>query len=256
VTKVNMTRVRAVVRKEFREYRRNKFILYSMATLPLIFLIVPLATILNLPTSTPIAGVKGAVGSVLLLMLVIPDVLPATIAAYSVIGERDQGTLEPLLTTPIRRDEFVLGKAIASVLPAIAMSYLVFAVVVLSLRVGATPEVVHVMWQPAWFVAEILFVPLLATWSTWVGTAISARSSDVRISQQLGTLASLPVLALTSLMSFQVIKPTVAVALIIAGFLVVIDVGAWRVVSRMFDRERLITGKKAQVAGSSQASTH
>ncbi|MHB1087860.1 MAG: ABC transporter permease [Acidimicrobiales bacterium] len=242
---INLTRVRAVVRKEFREYRRNKFIIYTMLMLPVLFLIIPLTTIFNLPASTPIAGVKGAVGSVLLLMLIIPDVLPATIAAYSVIGERDQGTLEPLLTTPIRRDEFILGKALASIIPTVIMSYFVFLVVVVSLRLWGGALVVHVLWQPAWFVAEILFVPLLATWSTWVGTAISARSSDVRVAQQLGTFASLPVLALTSLMSFQVIKPTVLVALVIALSLVVIDIGAWRVVSRMFNRERLLTGLKA-----------
>lgn len=244
---INTVRVRAVVRKEFREYRRNKFIIYTMATLPVIFLVVPLVTIFNLPASTPLVDVKSAVGSLLLLMLVIPDVLPATIAAYSVIGERDQGTLEPLLTTPIRRDEFILGKALSAVVPAVVMSYLVFAVAVTSLRLWAGAEVVHELWQPAWFVAEVLFVPLLATWSTWVGTAISARSSDVRVSQQLGTLASLPVLALTSLMSFQVIKPTVLVAVIIAIALVVIDVAAWRIVSRMFNRERLIIGVKGQI---------
>ena len=241
---INMTRVRAVVRKEFREYRRNKFIIYTMLMLPAIFLIIPLITIFNLPASTPIVGVRSAVGSVLLLMLVIPDVLPATIAAYSVIGERDQGTLEPLLTTPIRRDEFILGKALAAIVPTVIMSYLVFTVVVLSLRLGASAEVVHVLWQPAWFVAEVLFVPLLATWSTWVGTAISARSSDVRVAQQLGTFASLPVLALISLMSFQVIKPTILVALIIALSLEVIDIASWRIVSRMFNRERLLTGFK------------
>jgi ABC-2 type transport system permease protein len=33
---------------------------------------------------------------------VVPAVIPASIAAYSVVGERDQGTLEPLLTTPVR----------------------------------------------------------------------------------------------------------------------------------------------------------
>lgn len=250
--KINTTRVRAVVRKELREYRRNKFILYTMATLPVIFLIIPLVSIFSLSPSTPVASVKGVVGSMLLLMLVIPVVLPATIAAYSVIGERDQGTLEPLLTTPIRRDEFVLGKAIASILPATLMSYLVFVVVMVSLRLGGTAEVVHQLWQPPWLVAEILFVPLLATWSTWVGTAISARSSDVRVAQQLGTLASLPVLALTSLMSFQVIKPTVLVAVIIATGLVLIDFAAWRLVSQMFDRERLITGKKAEHVPSSR----
>jgi len=213
-----------------------------MVTLPTIFLIVPLTTIFNLPSSIPLATAKSAVGSVLLLMLVIPDVLPATIAAYSVIGERDQGTLEPLLTTPIRRDEFILGKALAAIIPAVVMSYFVFIIVIASLRLWAKPAVVHVLWQPSWFVAELLFVPLLATWSTWVGTAISARTSDVRVSQQLGTLASLPVLGVTAMMSFQVFQPTVVVALLIAVVLTCIDVLAWRVVAHLFDRERLITG--------------
>lgn len=243
---INMTRVRAVVRKEFREYRRNRFILYTMVTLPVLFLIVPLTTLFNLSAAEPPAVVKSQVGSVLLMMLIIPVVLPATIAAYSVIGERDQGTLEPLLTTPIRREEFILGKALAAVTPAAVMSYLVFLVVVVTLRLGASAVVVHALWQPSWFIAEILFVPLLAAWSTWVGTAISARSSDVRIAQQLGTLASLPPLAITSLMSFQILKPTVLVAVVVALSLVVIDVAAWRVVSKMFNRERLITGMKAR----------
>jgi ABC-2 type transport system permease protein len=66
----------------------------------------------------------------------------------------------------------------------------------------------------------------------------------VRVAQQLGTFASLPVLALISLMSFQVIKPTILVALIIALSLVVIDIASWRIVSRMFNRERLLTGFK------------
>ena len=38
-------------------------------------------------------------------MLVIPAVIPSTLASYSVVGEHDQGTLEPVLTTPIRSEE-------------------------------------------------------------------------------------------------------------------------------------------------------
>ncbi len=36
------------------------------------------------------------------------------VAAYAVVGERQQGTLEPVLTTPVRREEFLLGRALAS----------------------------------------------------------------------------------------------------------------------------------------------
>jgi ABC-2 type transport system permease protein len=95
-------------------------------------------------------------------------------------------------------------------------------------------------------VAQLLFIPLLAAWSIWVGIGISARASDVRVAQQLATLAGLPLLAFTALISFQVITPTVPLAIGLALALLVADIAAWRVVSRMFDRERLITGASAQ----------
>ncbi len=241
---VDATRVRAVVLKEFRQYRRNKFILYTMVVMPIVFLFVPISTILGLSASLPESAVRGAVGSVFLLMLIIPVVVPASIAAYSVIGEREQGTLEPVLTTPLSREEFVLGKALATLLPGALLSYAVFIVVMAVLRTAAHPNVVHALWQVPWFVAELLFAPLLAAWSTWVGTAISVRSSDERVHRQQPR-ASLPALGVTSLMTFQVLRPTVVVALVVAAVLVVIDVGAWRVVSHLFDRERLITGTAA-----------
>jgi ABC-type Na+ efflux pump permease subunit len=239
------TRISSVMHKEFREYRRNKFIIYTMATLPVIFTAIPVLTLFSISNSTPMSAVRMQVGITLLLLLVIPVVLPATIAAYSVIGERDQGTLEPLLTTPISREEFLLGKSIAATIPSVGVAYAFFFVLVVVIRLGAPSNVAHAVWQPSWFLAEILFAPLLATWSVWVGTAISARSSDVRVAQQLGTLASFPALVFPLLMALQVFKPTVLVAIIIALGLLVIDVGAWRVVSKMFDRERLVTGARA-----------
>ncbi|MGH9918055.1 MAG: hypothetical protein ACRD6W_04180, partial [Nitrososphaerales archaeon] len=78
--------------------------------------------------------------------------------------------------------------------------------------------------------------------------AISARASDVRIAQQLGALASLPPLGVTALVSFQILTPGMGVALGFGFGLLAIDVVMWLVVSAMFDRERLITGIRAQGA--------
>ncbi len=64
--------------------------------------------------------------------------MPTTLAAYSVVGERQQGTLEPVLSTPVRREEFLLGKALAVLVPTIAISYAVFAVFV-ALRRAVRP---------------------------------------------------------------------------------------------------------------------
>jgi ABC-type Na+ efflux pump permease subunit len=238
---VDGKRVRAVVRKELREYRRNRFIVYAMAATPLVFLGTSLASLLSLSSSVSATVVRNQVGLAFLWMLIVPAVVPATIAAYSIVGEREQATLEPLLTTPIRRDELILGKAAAAVIPSVAAAYALFAVVVGSVRLGAVEKVAAAIWQPHWLLVELLFVPLIAVWSIWVGITASTRSTDVRVAQQLAGLGSLPPLALTSLMTFQILKPTVALAFELGLALAAVDVVAWRLVSALVDRERLIT---------------
>ena len=108
---MSLKRVVSVVRKEVREFRRNRFVIGTMAVLPFIFLITPMITIFKIPASASGPQVKAAVGVISLLMLIIPIAIPPVIAAYSVVGERDQGTLEPVLTAPVRASELLLGKA-------------------------------------------------------------------------------------------------------------------------------------------------
>jgi ABC-2 type transport system permease protein len=91
----------------------------------------------------------------------------------------------------------------------------------------------------------VLFTPLLAGWSIWVGIAISARSSDVRVAQQLSVFANIPPIAIVALMSFNVITTATTVAVLLAAALLVLDAFGWRAVAAMFDRERLITGTRS-----------
>ena len=149
-----------------------------------------------------------------------------------------------LLTTPISRVEVLVGKATAIFLPAVGVSYLMFGVFVAIVQFGASPAVATAMWHAPQLPAELIFIPLLAAWAIWVGLAISARVSETRVAQQLSILASLPPIALISLMSFQVIQPTFGHAAALAGALLAIDGAACFVVAQMFDRERLITGSK------------
>jgi len=243
---VSLDRIAGVMQKEMREYRRNRFVITTMAVMPLIFLVVPLLTLFKIPDSATESQIKAAVGVMSLLLLIVPIVIPPVIAAYSVVGERVQGTLEPVLTTPVRRDELLLGKAVAAFVPSVGIAYAIYIVVALSIRIGAAHAVSAVVWHPPQVLAQILFTPLLASWSIWVGIGISARASDVRVAQQLATLAGLPLLAVTALVSFQLVKTSVPLAVGLALTLLVVDVVAWRVVSRMFDRERLITGAAAE----------
>jgi ABC-type transport system involved in multi-copper enzyme maturation permease subunit len=234
-------RVRAVLRKELREYRRSGAIVGAMVILPVVFIIPPLIQIFALPAAASDA-LRGA--DVLLYMLGIPALVPAALAAYSVVGERQQGTLEPVLTTPLRREEFLLGKALASLIPSLAISYLVYAAVLVAVEVLAARAVAEALLQVPEILAQLVFTPLVAGLSIWIGMAISTRSSDPRTAQQLGTVASLPTVAVAALIAYNVIHPTLGIAIGFGVFLVLLNAVSWGLVSSLLDPERLITGTK------------
>jgi ABC-2 type transport system permease protein len=242
---VSPARIRAVVGKEVRDYRRNRFIASTMAIMPLLFMVAPILTVFNLPADAPADKLNSLIGVSLLYLTLIPALVPAVVSSYAVVGEREQGTLEPVLTTPLRREELLLGKALAAYLPTLAISYLMYGAFLACVGLFAHQNVSSDVFQAGRIIAQLLFTPLLAGWSIWAGIAISTRTGDVRVAQQLSTLVSLPPLAVTSLMGFGVISPTLALALALGAALLVVDLAAWKVVSAMFDRERLITGTKA-----------
>lgn len=230
-------RVRAIFDKELREYRRNGNIVYAMVIFPLVFLIQPLIQIFTLPSS---ATVPLHHEHSLVYMLAIPALVPATLASFAVVGERLQGTLEPVLATPVRREELLLGKALAAFVPSVVVAYGVYAFFIAAVEVFAHPGVASALIQWPDLLAQLLFTPLLAAWSIWVGIAVSARCRDPRTAGQLSMLVSLPSVAVTSLIAFNVIPATLQVALAFGvALLVLIRVG-WRVASAIFDRERLI----------------
>lgn len=234
-------RIRAVIRKELREYRRNRSVVVTMAIFPLIFLIQPLVVVLRTPESS--AATLGQM-HVLLYMLAIPVLVPAVVASSAVVGERVQGSLEPILTSPVLREEFLLGKALAALGPSMAIAYAVYAVFVVATVLFGQAAVAAAILQGPDMLAQLLFTPLLAFLSIWIGVAISTRTSDLRVAQQLSLLGSLPAVAVTSLIAFDVIHASLGLALGLGGALLVADALGWRIVSPMFDRERLITGTK------------
>jgi ABC-2 type transport system permease protein len=231
-----------VVIKELREYRRNgNTFFYATAILPLIFLVQPLVEAFTL--SSGAAAVLRHEHS-LIYMLAIPVLVPASLSAYSVVGERTQSTLEPVLGTPVRREELLLGKFLAALLPSVVVAYVVFGIYVALVELFAHPGVAPALIQGSELLAQLIFTPLLAAWSIWVGIALSSRASDPRTAQQFSILASLPIVAITSLIAFEVIPATLRVAFLFGIALLVLIRLGWRVASALFDRERLITSMK------------
>jgi ABC-2 type transport system permease protein len=237
---VSRRHVRAIVRKELGEYQRNGNIVFATALLPLIFLVQPLVEVFAI---SPSASGSLRHEHALVYMLAIPVLVPAVLASYAIVGERLQGTLEPVLATPVSPDEFLLGKAIAAFVPSVLVAYAVFALFVALVELFAHPTVASGLIRVPDLLTQVLFTPLLAGWSIWVGIAISARSSDPRTAGQVSILMSLPTVAVTTLIAFNVIPATLGVAVALGALLLVLVFAGWRFASALIDRERLITAQ-------------
>jgi ABC-2 type transport system permease protein len=230
-------RIGAIVRKEIRTYRRTGSIVWAMAVVPLVFIIQPLISVFSLSSQ---AAQQLSHHHELLYMLSIPALVPVLLASYAVVGERQDGTLEPVLTTPISREELVLGKALAVFVPSLLISYLVFGAFLLVVALFAHPGVAPAIIRGSDVLAQVIFTPLIAGWSIWLGIAISTRVNDVRVAQQLSVLASLPTIALITLLSLNVIHPSAQLGILFGVVLIIGNRLGWRFVSSLFDRERLI----------------
>jgi ABC-2 type transport system permease protein len=207
---------------------------------PVLFIILP--TIQLVAANATNKALTLRIGLSLLYMLVIPVTMPSVVCAYAVVGEREQGTLEPVLSTPVRREEFLIAKALAAFVPTLVIAYAVFGIFLAIAALFAHPMIVSAIYAGSHVLVQFLFTPLLAGWAIWVGIAVSTRSTDVRVAQQLSVLGSLPPLVIVALMSLNVISESTALAIGLAAALLAFDLLAWRVVAAMFDRERLVIG--------------
>ena len=234
-------RVWALIRKEFAEYRRNKLIILTMTLLPAAFLFIAVRAAFALPAHASPAVLRAVFGQARLFLLILPLFLPSTIAAYSVIGEREQGTLEPVLTTPATDGELLLGKAVAPVVPAVGLSWLLYAgYLAFAAGVGKTVAL-HEMATGTEVFAEAVLAPTLAGYSIILGLLISARSTDIRVAQQLSALATLPLLAVVAITSFQVTGRGPGFYIAASAVVLVIDASGLVLATRAFSRERLLS---------------
>jgi len=233
--------VRALVRKELREYRQHRMIVLTATFLPIAFLFLPVMNLVLYDADRAIGGVDFAVGQAMFCFFLTPVIIPATMAAYSVIGERDQGTLEPLLTLPLDDREFLAGKVLAIVGPAVGATWLIFLLYYVMVLAVVDDPVRGAALDPAWVFAIVLMAPLMAVFSTLTGMAFSARSKDVRVAEHLSGLVLLPSMFPILLVVTNAIPATVLTWIVLAVVVGLVDAALWRVALRAFNRERAIS---------------
>jgi ABC-2 type transport system permease protein len=232
-----------VASKDFKIFTKRKSILYSTIYFEVI-VSIGLPFIINFVASKPTgaASLPTLISAFSFLFVIGASFLPVGIASYSLIGEKVQKSLEPLLATPTTDEEILVGKSIAAFLPAICSNFigaLIFTVLVDIF----TYSTLTYLYFPNWDFIIILFLlaPLACILGVGYNILISSRANDVRAAQQLGTLIILPFGTVYFLSEFKVLTLTTDNLLIMAAVLVVVDVIIFYLVKATFQREQILT---------------
>ena len=267
----SIARIAAILDREWADIRRNRALVFSMIVPPLILLCFPfifavadprvgppqeatpqvletLAKALGLPLSALDAFQPDELVWILVFrqfltfFLLIPVISALPIATHSVIGEKQNGSLEPLLATPIATWELLVGKCLTAAIPAVSMTWGVFLVYGAGVRWRLGAEACALVLTPAAWAAQLLLVPLIGTLGLGLALLASARSADPRTAQQIGVLAVLPMVGvMTAQMKgfFQWGVPGVFGA---AAALALGDAVLLYFAVRLFQRETILTG--------------
>jgi ABC-2 type transport system permease protein len=224
--------------KDFKIFRKKKRILYALIILPLLLSVgLPLFLISTLESADP-GEVAIILNAFSFFYIILAYILPNSLAAYSILGEKIEHSLEPLLATPLTDGELLLGKMIASFLPCVAMIYL-GSVIFMALSDVTTGT----LYFPNWTMAFILIiaVPLASILSIQLNIIISSRVNDVRTANQLGLLLFIPFIAVYILLTTNMVSLNILNLLIVSAVLLIIDVVLFYINKATFNRDKILT---------------
>ncbi len=173
--------------------------------------------------------------------LLMPLAIVSIAGAYAIVGEKQQRTLEPVLSTPLSTKDFLLGKLLAVTLPAVLMSWI-------AALLGAIASVLSfyiasdlLVWPDQFYwIAVLVLGPEIGALTALVCLRVSARMQDPQAANQVTALILIPLL----LIVFSVIGPALVMnigALIAACFFgLALTLGVFVWVKRGFNREEIL----------------
>jgi ABC-2 type transport system permease protein len=261
-----MNKVWIIVRKEWAEVFKNRFVLFTVGFLPLLFTALPLIMLYATRDTADFGGLTTAdmpsgfqsicggemtaaecgqyfvISQFMLLFMIMPLAIPVTIASYSIVGEKTTRTLEPVLATPITTIELLVGKGLAAILPAIGATWFGFGIFAAGASILSTsPAVLGRLADVLWLTAIFVVGPLLSIAAVSVAVMVSSRTNDPRVAEQLSMLVILPLLGIFfgQITGLFFINDQLIVWM--AAILLIVDAGLVALATHLFQRETILT---------------
>ena len=190
----------------------------------------------------PEAAVQAWIFQQFLVLLVLTPVAGSmSVAAYSVIGEKQARTLEPLLATPLTTFELLAAKVLGALVPALLLSVAAFTLYAIGVTMFAEPGVFRVLLTPRSLGIIFLVGPLAALAALQLAVCVSSRVHDARSAQQIGALIILPIAGLLVMQLTGSFQLTVTAIAVISAALVAVNAALMLLGIALFDRESILT---------------
>lgn len=169
--------------------------------------------------------------------LMIPLMAASTVSIDSFVGEKERGTFEGLLLTPVSMRSIFTAKVLAAFLPAIVVSLVSFVLFAICGNVFTWPilgriSFPHINWAPL----VLLVMPAISVFAILINVFISARVTTFQAGYQLGALLVLPLVAIMigQFTGFMLLDTRVLLA--VGIILSILDWVLLRIIVRKLDR--------------------
>lgn len=174
--------------------------------------------------------------------LLMPVAIASTAAAFSIVGEKQQRTLEPILATPISDREFLLGKFVVCMVPTMAVTWLA-AVVAVGLVDAISWSRYGALFLPDrfWLAGVGVLSPLIGSAMTLVTMRLSARSVDPQVTVQTSALVILPGFLIVFGLFGRLLMVSFTAVLVTIALMLLLNLWLFRRVERTFRREEILT---------------
>jgi ABC-2 type transport system permease protein len=248
-----MNKVWLILRKELKEIFQQRALIYSLCVVPLILVVLGGIVLYNTQASRLSISSAGqtdlssaidteiSVGNLFrVYLLVEPVFIPAIIAAYSIVGEKNTRTLEPLLATPLETWQLLMAKSLSAMIPAIAATWISAGLYIAELAFFTVPGVLGQIITPAYLILLVLMAPVLTLTPVALTVMASSRFNEPRAAAQVSTVIFIVLMLIFSTVGRgQVISPLAS--LLSTLVMAVVGIILFWIAIGIFQRETILT---------------
>lgn len=173
-------------------------------------------------------------------LLMVPVMVAISFATFSIVEEKQNKTLEPLLATPVRTWELLMGKSLAGAIPSILITWFCAGLFLLIIILMGSGGLLGFILNVQWFVSLFILVPLVTLLAFMLGVIASSRAKDPKGAQNIAIVIILPIIALYASQLIGFIVFDIVKLFILSILLIVLNVLILRIAIRLFQRESIV----------------